>query len=241
MITLAAAKKNFFDAERVAKKVGAAKRRSRARAGAYVRRVAANSIRSAKRNPDGSYKASSPGEPPRSRTGLLKRFLLFSYDESSGNVVVGPVRISRLGGEAPALLEFGGVHTPTARQRSKRRRVRKVGDGGEIRIRAASGNARVPANLQSPPSKQSRRDGDAPPRNVRRFTVHGPRGATGEYEVAYGLLRTRSQADRANRINAFLFESRASRVRIAPRPYMSPALVRSLPYIPKGFKGSVST
>jgi hypothetical protein len=239
VITLAAAKKNFFDAERISRKVDAGKRRSLARAGAYVRRVAANSIRTAKRNPDGTFKPSAPGQPPRSRTGLLKRFLLYSYDDRSGNVVVGPVRISRLGGEAPSLLEFGGVHSPTKRERTKRLRVRKVGGGGEVRIRAVSGNARVPAGLQSSSTRRSRQAPDDQ-RRTRRVTVHGPRGGVGEYEVAYGLLRTRAQADRANRINRLLYESRASRQRIAARPYMKPALVRSLPYIPKGFKGSVS-
>jgi len=239
VITLAAAKRNFFSAERVAKRMDAGRRKALARAGAYVRRTAANSIKRARRDADGSFRPSPPGQPPRSRSGLLKRFLLFSYDDRSGSVFVGPVRISSLGGQAPPLLEFGGTHRPSTKERTRRVRTRRIGDGGEIRIRALTSGASAPAGLGAPPS--GRREGEGERRIARRVKVHVERGKPVEYEVTYGRLRTAAQVARANRINRHLFESRAKAYRFPPRPYMAPALQRSLPHIPKGFKGAVST
>jgi hypothetical protein len=217
----------------------AGKRKALARAGAYVRRTAANSIKRARRDSDGSFKPSPPGQPPRSRTGLLKRFLLFSYDDRSDSVVVGPVRISSLSGQAPMLLEFGGTHQPSPQERTRRLRTRRLGDGGEIRIRALTPGAPVPADLAASPRRRQEEEGQR--RVARRVRVFGEGGKRTDYEVSYARLRSASQVLRANRINRYLFESRAKAYRFPPRPYMAPALQRSLPHIPKGFRGAVST
>jgi len=101
--------KLFFDRKGVHDRVDRATRRVFSKFGAYVRRTARSSIRRRKR-------PSRPGQPPSSHTGLLKKFIFFSYNPTpapgSGSVVIGPVRLSQNErGEAPALLEHGGRTT----------------------------------------------------------------------------------------------------------------------------------
>lgn len=98
--TLDAIKKNFFDSEKVLKAVDANNRRKLSRFGAFVRTRSKSSIRKRKR-------ASKPGEPPSSHTGILKKFIYFSYDEATKSVVVGPAAL-RNNSTAPRLLEHGG-------------------------------------------------------------------------------------------------------------------------------------
>ena len=96
-------KKAFFDSKKVVSATDRATRRVLSRFGAFVRRTAKQSIRKRK-------KASQPGSPPSSHTGLLKKFIYFGYDTARRSVVVGAVRFTRRGnGEAPSLLEHGGV------------------------------------------------------------------------------------------------------------------------------------
>ncbi|MBS3821018.1 MAG: hypothetical protein KGY81_04565, partial [Phycisphaerae bacterium] len=96
-------KQMFFDAPAVRRKVDASTRRVLSKFGAFVRRTARSSIRKRK-------KASSPGSPPSSHIGLLKKFIFFGYEPAKRSVVIGPVRLSQKGrGEAPHLLEYGGA------------------------------------------------------------------------------------------------------------------------------------
>ena len=90
----------FFDRPRVQRAVDRAKRRVLSRAGAFIRTTAKHSIRKRK----GS---SRPGQPPHSHTGLLRRLILFGYDETTDSVVIGPLGFRR--SNAPNVLEFGGV------------------------------------------------------------------------------------------------------------------------------------
>jgi hypothetical protein len=95
--------KLFFDKKAVAEKVDKTTRRVLSRFGAFVRRTAKSSIRKRK-NP------SPPGQPPSSHTGLLKKFIFFGYEPQKRSVVIGPVRLTQNGrGEAPSLLEYGGI------------------------------------------------------------------------------------------------------------------------------------
>ena len=112
----------FFDSRAVLAKVDIAARRVLSKFGAFVRRAARSSIRSRRR-------ASAPGQPPSSHTGLLKRFLWFAYEPQRRNVVIGPARLRRKGrGAAPSLLECGGVLRQglAGQGRSKRKRVVKI-------------------------------------------------------------------------------------------------------------------
>lgn len=108
LFNLRAAKEGFFDRKPVIDATDRATRKVLSRFGAYVRSSARQSIRKRKR-------ASHPGNPPSSHTGLLKRFIFFVYDKVSRNVVIGPTLLNRqstFGGRetntVPEVLEYGG-------------------------------------------------------------------------------------------------------------------------------------
>ena len=111
-------KEMFFDRKVVRSAVDRTARRVLSRFGAFVRRAAKSSIRKRKR-------ASAPGEPPSSHTGLLKQFIFFGYDRDRRSVVIGPARLNQKVGEAPAALEYGGTSTVVEGLRGRRRK-RKV-------------------------------------------------------------------------------------------------------------------
>lgn len=97
----------FFDRKAVTSRVDKATRRVLSKFGAFVRTTARRSIRPRKRKAP-----SPPGQPPTSRIGLLKRFIFFGYDPQKRSVVIGPERLNQKGrGEAPRLLEHGGIGT----------------------------------------------------------------------------------------------------------------------------------
>ena len=111
-------RKLFFDTKKVRRSVDRATRRVLSRFGAFVRRTARSSIRKRK-------KASAPGSPPSSHTGLLKRFIWFGYEPHRRSVVIGPARLTKAGrGEAPENLEYGGMATVTRQKRKRRARIR---------------------------------------------------------------------------------------------------------------------
>lgn len=192
MLTIHATTKLFFTTDRVIRAVDAATRRNLSRFGAFVRSDARHSIRKRKR-------PSAPGQPPTNRTGLLKRHIYFAYDAAKKSVVIGPARLGGVKGDgAPRTLEYGG----SAKVRNPRRRLRQVGDGGEIR-------------------------------------VGGRDAATTKQGVTYCLIRTPAQARRANRLNRELYGA-ARVVRIAARPFMTPAFRKNLPAGARMWSGSVA-
>jgi len=107
----------FFDTKKVRRSVDRATRRVLSKFGAFVRRGAKSSIRKRKR-------ASAPGEPPSSHTGLLRRFIFFGYDRSARSVVIGPGRLNQKIGDAPHALEHGGTSTVIEGLRGKRKKRR---------------------------------------------------------------------------------------------------------------------
>ena len=93
----------FFDSPKVLGAVDTATRKVFSRFGAFVRRTARGSIRKRKAS-------SAPGAPPSSHTGLLKRFIFFSFDPNRKSVVIGPMRLTENNrGDAPSALEYGGT------------------------------------------------------------------------------------------------------------------------------------
>ena len=111
------AKKMFFDRKAVRSAVDRTARRVLSKFGAFVRRGAKSSIRKRKR-------ASSPGEPPSSHSGLLKKFIFFGYERDRRSVVIGPARLNQVIGDAPHALEHGGVSTVVEGLRGRRRKRR---------------------------------------------------------------------------------------------------------------------
>jgi hypothetical protein len=107
-----AAKSGFFDREKVIAAVDRATRDVLSKFGAFVRQRAKTSIR--------PRQGTSPaGQPPHSHTGLLRRFIFFSYDNERHSVVIGPTLINTPTG-APETLEHGGATTILDRRRRTR-------------------------------------------------------------------------------------------------------------------------
>ena len=96
------AKKLFFDKPAVTKAVNKAEMKVLAKQGAYLRTAARHLIKSA---PYGVH--AKAGNPPKSHTGLLKRFILFAFNPDNSSVIVGPTKLSKKG-DAPHTLEHGG-------------------------------------------------------------------------------------------------------------------------------------
>lgn len=114
-LSFRAAKAGFFDRNAVLSATDRATRKVLSRFGAFVRTTARSSIRKRK-------SVSKPGQAPTSWTGLLKKFLFFSFDRRERSVVIGPVRLNRSGGEAPGLLEHGGSAVRRDRRGKRRHR-----------------------------------------------------------------------------------------------------------------------
>lgn len=103
----------FFDREKVISAIDKKERGLLSRFGAFVRTRARSSIR--KVGKKGA--PSSPGQPPKSRTGFLKKWILFAFDPSARSVIVGPSKLNQVywnhageprGGTVPQVLEEGG-------------------------------------------------------------------------------------------------------------------------------------
>jgi hypothetical protein len=127
----------FFDRPAVQRAVDSAARRLLSKFGAYVRRSAKRSIR-----PGGKKHATStPGEPPRSHVGTLRKLLYFAWDENRKSVVVGPSLFS--GAKAagiPGVLERGGV-TEIVRTRFHRGKKQTIRTRAKIAPRPYMGPA----------------------------------------------------------------------------------------------------
>ena len=109
-------KANFFS------EVDKGLKRDLSRLGAYCRKTAKNSIKDARRLSKKKRRESRwrrdrftgvaepysrEGQPPLSKTGLLKKFILFAWDNSTKSAVVGAAKFKD--GNVPHALEYGGV------------------------------------------------------------------------------------------------------------------------------------
>ena len=90
-----------FDADGLVAKVAKASVDVLKRMGAYVRTVARHKVHT-------SPKPSTAGTPPHSRTGALKRGILFGVEKRQQSVIVGPSE--RFVGTSMAAHEFGGAY-----------------------------------------------------------------------------------------------------------------------------------
>lgn len=107
------AKRGFFDADAVLKRMDRATARALSKFGSFVRTRARTSIKKRKG-------ISAPGSPPSSHTGLLRKWILFAAEPQRKNVVIGPIKLNQLAfdvtgavsqGGVPLILEKGGTQT----------------------------------------------------------------------------------------------------------------------------------
>ncbi|MCG3178310.1 MAG: hypothetical protein BIFFINMI_00636 [Phycisphaerae bacterium] len=202
----------FFDRNVVKRSVDKATLVNLRKAGGLIMRIARNSMRYVTEPKPGSTRVrpvSSPGEPPRAIRPhpWLRKNLFFAFNPGNRGVVVGPVGFGTRGNHVPSTLEFGG----RTYWRNKRRRIRRIGSGGEVRIGGAVSRTTKPVADQ-----------------------HGS-----QVMVTYARLITDAMVERANRLNEELYGPAAKVVFIEPRPFMGPALAKAAPDIPKMWARSV--
>lgn len=88
-----------FDEDGLLGSMKYANRKAMRSVGAYVRKVAVNSVHKSK-------KSSSPGTPPNTRRGLLRRSILYGVENDARSVVIGPAK--SFVGLSMTAHEFGG-------------------------------------------------------------------------------------------------------------------------------------
>jgi hypothetical protein len=101
--------------------------------GGYIRRIAKNSIKTAARHSQKNQQTfiqghagevySRPGQPPLSKLGLLRDFILYRWDPIERCVIIGPAKLSRQTENVPAILEHGGFTRVTIGKGAKRRQI----------------------------------------------------------------------------------------------------------------------
>lgn len=140
-------KNAFFDLPEIERAIGRARVKVLSKAGAFIRQRARSSIRpprglaiadmrdderkayksaraiakaKGRKAPRRPRASSKPGEPPRSQTGILRRFIFFAYDKAADSVVIGPAATNQVffnkdrrpvTGTVPSVLEYGGQIT----------------------------------------------------------------------------------------------------------------------------------
>lgn len=114
-MTFKAAQGGFFDRDKVIRAMDRKSRKVLSKFGAFVRQRARTSIRKRKR-------PSTPGTPPSSHTGLLRKGILFAYDDQRKSVVIGPAKFSDKSGQALPALEYGGTSLIETIVKGKRER-----------------------------------------------------------------------------------------------------------------------
>jgi len=211
-----AVKKWFFSEKIVRAMVDQKTGRALAAAGQWIRNAAKWSM-AERANPD---LHSPPGTPPYAhpKTGkALKKHIYYHYSPTLQTVVVGPVPLGYVG-DVPRIHEFG--FTGTRRLRNRRRRIRKLGGVGEIRLVTTTRS--VMADSPTGRDAVSYRD-----TSTKAVYVH---------------LRTPAQVRRSNELNEALYGPlwMLKPVNFPPRPYMRPALASAKSMLPKFWATSVA-
>lgn len=171
MITIESFKTQFFDRD-VAKAIDQGRIKGLTRAGVIIQRQAKRLLSRKSGGPAGRdtrgkftkavRTSSKPGEPPRMRTGLLKKFLFYGYDASSDSVVIGPAAISG-GTDAPHVLEFGGASKIVVKQRA----ALKIGDRARLRTGSGARTVTLVTAAQVERANQLRGEQAGKPRTIK--------------------------------------------------------------------------
>ena len=119
--------KTTFNKRKIQKHLKDKSIRSLGHAGGAIRLTARRSIRRTKSKP------SQPGTPPHTRHGKIKKALRYNVERQNEKVVIGPTR--------SGISNIASTHEFGKRRKvpNPRRRIRKIGDGGEIAIGRVGG------------------------------------------------------------------------------------------------------
>lgn len=95
-----------FDEDLIAEAIRRAEARGGRRIGFLTRDAAQRSLVDAPGT-------SSPGDPPHSHDGTLRRFMLYAWSAASRSVVIGPKLLKKKSRDAASALEHGGFSEDT--------------------------------------------------------------------------------------------------------------------------------
>ena len=201
----------FFDRAIVKRSMDKATYDATFKAGMLIRTIAQRSMRYATQPKAGSARVrpvSKPGEPPRAVRPhpWIRDHVSAGYDTATHSAVIGP-EILAGSSMAQYILEFGG----RTFFRNKRRRIRRIGSGGEVRI--------------GPPMCRTTK----PTTNFRGNSV----------EVTYARMHSAAQVERANQLQEELYGPANKVVFIERRPFMGPALAKARPNIQQFWSRSI--
>lgn len=202
-------KSGFFNRSAVIAALDAAERVALTRTGAYIRRVARNSMKKRKvPSPPGTPPSSREGDPARgSQAGFLRRSVEFAYEPRDRSVLIGPIGL--FSSPVPRTHEFGG----TLRIKNPRRVKRKLGGGGPLRV--------VTAGARGTTVKPVVRD------SMQRHVAYAKLFTTAQVaraeKIETGLYGPMFIGD----------------AKYPARPYMRPALEVSRPHIAKFWQNAV--
>lgn len=183
-------------------------------AGAYIRKIAMNSIKR-QRNAD---KYSKPGTPPYYHGAPMPNGLTFKqsilYSAGKDDVVIGP--ISNGLGVLGQLHEFGGSRTTKYIDSERYGHVFNVGERGPVSTKKFA--------------------------NIKGRTIHGYTDPLTGYPVIDAPLTTTAMAAHASRVNSRILRqyfTKTKQARYPARPFMRPALEKSEPYLLQIFKQQI--
>lgn len=202
-------KSGYFNRKAVIAAIDAAERVALTRAGAYVRKVARNSMKKRKvPSAPGTPPSSREGDPERGpRAGFLRKSIEFAYEPRDRSVIIGPIGL--FDSAVPRTHEFGG----TLSFRNPRRIKRQVGKGGPLRI--------VSAGARGATVKPVTND------RLERHVV---------YAKLYTMAQVARAEKIETGLYGPMFVGNA---KYPKRPYMGPALRASAPHIAKFFQNAV--
>ncbi|MDD3585820.1 MAG: hypothetical protein PHQ75_01445 [Thermoguttaceae bacterium] len=213
------AKKTFFSSKEVQSMVDKETRQVFSKFGAHVRQRARQSIRKRKT-------AAPPGRPPSSHSGKLKRFIFFGYDKAKRSVVIGPVRLTgKNKGDAPELLEYGGVQVSGP---NPRRQDRHKGESGVISI-----GKHDAARSAYEARERTRRN----PKPIPYKQVVNWRGK--KVWVAFGKLFTDEQVRHSEELETLLWGPKKLGGKVEARPFMWAAAREEIKSLPDKWRNSI--
>jgi hypothetical protein len=213
----------FFDRPEVRRRLRKKRLNALKRAGALSRKIIRNKPRRRKRR-------SNPGETPTVHTKgtyATLRNVQFAYDPAADSVVVGPVKIGSANAEpgeqvAPETLEYGGNS-----YRNPLWRKMEVGGSGPIELdkKRLASTRKWGVDRGEQTINRGKRGGKSA-QDVNDY--QGTRRT-----VVFAHLETPMQAAKAQRIHDQVWGPKHTKAKVAPRPFVAPAMRDAAPKYPE--------
>jgi hypothetical protein len=201
----------------LAKKVRKGEPRTLSAAGAYVRAVAKNSIKTRKNRNKKSRPGAAPFSHPDSK-GMqgFKKTIVFGVDKYRRSVVIGPKKVTGGITELARVHEFGGSREVSDVNNKFLTKGVEIGDIAPVRQKHLTKKDVI----------------------VKRDAAIDPLTRDAVFWIR---IRTQSQTDHSRRLYRRMFRALSKKVkkRYPARPYMRPALKKSSPSLSRFWVGTI--